>query len=141
MAACWQTWCWRVLYLDAQEAGSELRHTVTSPQSPLSMTHFLQQSQTYSKKATPPNSATPYKLWGHFYFKLSQKNISCTHRPVPGGSGVIRETSSGSWEKQMQTPTLKPNQLCFWEGALFCPTKSIWANILRLPPPSFATVS
>ena len=33
------------------------------------VTHFLQQGHTYSNKATPPNSATPYEIMGANYIQ------------------------------------------------------------------------
>ena len=35
------------------------------------MTHFLQQSHTYSNKATFPNSATPYGLMGAIFIQTT----------------------------------------------------------------------
>jgi hypothetical protein len=59
----------RVLHLDQMAAGRDIAMLVLAwdaetskslpPMPP--MTHFLQQSYTYSNKTTSPNSATPYE--------------------------------------------------------------------------------
>ena len=35
------------------------------------VTHFLQQGNTYSNKTTPPNSDTPYELMGNSYIQTT----------------------------------------------------------------------
>ena len=60
----------RVLCVDPQEADSQETATLgylehPRPQSPLILAHFFQKGHTYSNKATPPSSATPYRLTVH----------------------------------------------------------------------------
>ena len=66
---CRQTWCWRgncILHRQ-QEMISLFEHSMSICQTPKpasTMTHFLQQDHIYFKKATFPNSASPFG--GHF---------------------------------------------------------------------------
>ena len=69
MVTCRQTWCWRgscILHRQ-QEVISLIGYSMSicETSKPASaMTHFLQQDHIYSKKATFPNTATPFG--GHF---------------------------------------------------------------------------
>lgn len=71
----------KVLHLDPQETGSGLSVTLsqalskeTSKPTP-KRTHFLQQSETFSNKAIPPNNATSYELTIVNYIQTTTTSI------------------------------------------------------------------
>ena len=74
MAVHRQMWCWRQSWefciWIARQQEKRVCHwawfELLKPQSPPPVTHLPQSGHIYSIKATPPNSAFPVSLWGHF---------------------------------------------------------------------------
>jgi hypothetical protein len=84
----------RVLHQDLQATGrqalDQLEHL--RPQSPLPVTHFLQ-GHTYSNKATPLNSATPYgPIWA-ISLTMTTKHVKVKYK-------IMQNPSYGSKTRQ-----------------------------------------
>jgi hypothetical protein len=91
MVACKEIKSWKFYILIHTGSRRRLRATlgmawaykISKPVS--TVTHFLQQGHTYSKKAIPPNNVTPYSqtfkhisVWGSFLLKPSHPRIHCS---------------------------------------------------------------
>jgi len=76
----------RVLHLDLQAVGRDSE--LLWPQSPPSVTYFLQQGHTHFNKVTPPNSTSPYEPMGAIFIQtlklktFKAKNYLINFRPT-----------------------------------------------------------
>ena len=81
MVARRQMWCWESYILHSNRKWSEMLGVAWAYETskPISTeTHFLQKGHTYSNKATPPNSATPFV--GHSFQTITTSELKYCQR-------------------------------------------------------------
>ena len=92
MAASRQAWCWRKSRKSTSCSKGNLKTGLQASRRRVSkstptVTHFLQQGQTYSNKVIPPNSASPWAK--HFQTTTSSKDMPHLWKvPTPYSCGI-----------------------------------------------------